>query len=174
MKSTGIVRRIDELGRVVIPKEIRKTMRMREGEEVEVFTTDSDELVIKKYSPITGLLEVSARYAETINKIYGFTVAVFDRDKVVAVEGRKFDIKCGNRLSVYAEGLIEGRRAMLLNGETREICGEVITDSFNAAFAPILKSGDVSGGITLYSASELNEGALRLAETISELIATQI
>ena len=84
MKTTGIVRRIDELGRVVIPKEIRKTMRLKEGEELEVFVNDEETLVLKKYSTIKSFKELAKEYVEVLYKHTGYNCLITDTDEVIA------------------------------------------------------------------------------------------
>ena len=87
MKATGIVRRIDDLGRVVIPKEIRRTMRIREGDPLEIYTDRDGEVIFKKYSPVGEMLEEAQEYCDTLYKSLGIVVAVFDRDAVIACAG---------------------------------------------------------------------------------------
>ncbi|MBQ1935188.1 MAG: AbrB/MazE/SpoVT family DNA-binding domain-containing protein, partial [Clostridia bacterium] len=87
MKATGIVRRIDDLGRVVIPKEIRRTMRIREGDPLEIYTDRDGEVIFKKYSPIGEMGIFAAQYADTLAKTCGMSIAVFDRDSVIACSG---------------------------------------------------------------------------------------
>ena len=87
MKATGIVRRIDDLGRVVIPKEIRRTLRIREGDPLEIFTDREGEVILKKYSPIGELGTLAKLYAESLAQTLGCTVCITDMDQVVAVSG---------------------------------------------------------------------------------------
>ena len=87
MKATGIVRRIDDLGRVVIPKEIRRTMRIREGDPLEIYTDREGEVIFKKYSPIGELASFAAQYAETLYKTCSLSVVICDRDAVIACAG---------------------------------------------------------------------------------------
>lgn len=87
MKATGIVRRIDDLGRVVIPKEIRRTMRIREGDPLEIFTDRDGEVIFKKYSPIGELGEFASQYAETLYKTSGYPACITDRDTIIAISG---------------------------------------------------------------------------------------
>ena len=87
MKATGVVRRIDDLGRVVIPKEIRKTLRIKEGDPLEIFTDKEGEVILKKYSPIGELSEFAAEYTETLAKTTGHIACITDRDTVIAVSG---------------------------------------------------------------------------------------
>ena len=87
MKATGIVRRIDDLGRVVIPKEIRRTMRIREGDPLEIFTNTDGEVIFKKYSPIGELSPYTKQYVEVLYRTTGHPAAICDRDHVIAVAG---------------------------------------------------------------------------------------
>ena len=87
MKATGIVRRIDDLGRVVVPKEIRRTLRIREGDPLEIFTDREGEIILKKYSPIGELSLFAKQYAEAMAQTSGFVVAIADRDQFIAVAG---------------------------------------------------------------------------------------
>ena len=87
MKATGVVRRIDDLGRVVIPKEIRRTLRIKEGDPLEIFTDKEGEVILKKYSPIGELSEFATEYAETLNKTTGHIACITDKDTVIAVSG---------------------------------------------------------------------------------------
>ena len=119
MKATGIVRRIDDLGRVVIPKEIRRTMRIRDGEPLEIFTNNEGEVVFKKYSPIGEVGVFTSQYAEAINKSSGIPVAICDKDNVIAVSGlskkdyldtREKDFCSQKSSGNYAEGQGSHRR----------------------------------------------------------------
>lgn len=87
MKATGIVRRIDELGRVVIPKEIRRTQRIRRGDPLEIFTTGDGEVIFKKYSPVGEMSNVAMQYADVLNKSFALTAFVTDRDRILAASG---------------------------------------------------------------------------------------
>ena len=107
MKATGIVRRIDELGRVVIPKEIRRTQRIRRGDPLEIFTTGDGEVIFKKYSPIGEMSTVAAQYTEVLNKSFALTAFVADRDHILAVSGagRRIRGRCGRNIRcVYWSG----------------------------------------------------------------------
>ena len=109
MKATGIVRRIDDLGRVVIPKEIRRTMRIREGDPLEIYTSKEGEVIFKKYSLMGGVDEFAAQICETLNKTTGLTVAVTDRDSVVAAAGSARRDLIGKRISTELEQIMEDR-----------------------------------------------------------------
>ena len=109
MKATGIVRRIDDLGRVVIPKEIRRTMRIREGDPLEIYTDREGEVIFKKYSPIGELTGFAAQYAETLHKICNMAVIICDRDAVVACAGVSRKEYSDKKLSPELEDIIAGR-----------------------------------------------------------------
>lgn len=85
LKATGIVRRIDELGRIVIPKEIRRTLRLREGDPVEIYTGENGEIILRKYSVMSDLNEFAVQFADSLAKTAGYPTCITDRDAVVAV-----------------------------------------------------------------------------------------
>ena len=87
MKATGVVRRIDDLGRIVIPKEIRKTLRIKEGSPLEIFTEKDGDIILRKYSPIGEISSFSAEYAESLAKVTDLVTIITDKDIVTAVSG---------------------------------------------------------------------------------------
>ena len=87
MKATGIVRRIDDLGRIVIPKEIRRTLRIREGDPLEIYTDKEGEVILKKYSPIGEMSEFASQFADSLNQTSGHISCISDRDSIIAVSG---------------------------------------------------------------------------------------
>ena len=109
MKATGVVRRIDDLGRVVIPKEIRKVHRIKEGDPLEIFTDKEGEIILKKYSPIGELTEFASSYAETIAKTTGHITCITDKDTVIAVSGGSKKEFLEKNLSKQLEEVIENK-----------------------------------------------------------------
>lgn len=150
MKATGIVRRIDDLGRVVIPKEIRRTLHLREGEPMEIFTGKDGEVVLKKYSPMGELSDHAAKVAEAIAQHTGCLVCVTDCDQVIAACGTGSKEFVGQPISARLEQLIRDREMqqyrtgieLLQNRETKQ-------DSAPQIICPILQSGDVHGAVVL-------------------------
>lgn len=148
MKATGIVRRIDDLGRVVIPKEIRRTMRIREGDPLEIYTDRDGEVIFKKYSPIGELTTFAAQYAETLHKTCGLSVIICDRDTVIASSGVSKKEYAERKLSEELEGIIESRQPYKYNefsGESKKL---YVTDgaAHHIRFAaPIISEGDLVG-----------------------------
>ena len=86
MKTTGIIRRIDDLGRIVIPKELRRSLRIKNGDTLEVFV-DNDNIILKKYSPMESIEEAASKYVDSFNQVIKHSVIVCDKDKVIAVSG---------------------------------------------------------------------------------------
>lgn len=147
MKATGIVRRIDDLGRVVIPKEIRRTMRIREGDPLEIYTDREGEVIFKKYSPIGELTEFAAQYAETLHKTCELSVVICDRDAVIALAGVPRREYTERRLSPALEKIIEGRTLYTWHEENERlyVTKEGGTAHSISCAMPIISEGDVIG-----------------------------
>ena len=109
MKATGLVRRIDDLGRVVIPKEIRRTMRIREGDPLEIYTDRDGEVIFKKYSPIGEMNSFAQEYAETLQKTSGMPIFICDRDAIIAVSGASRREYIDRKISRSLEQIIDSR-----------------------------------------------------------------
>ena len=151
MRATGIVRRIDDLGRVVIPKEIRKTLRIREGDPLEIFTAKDGEVILKKYSPIGELNEFSQEYAETLGETIGHGVLVTDLDSIIAVSRLpKKDYK-EKSISKELEDLIENRTSHFVkDNKMIPIHKDDAMDYKQQIIMPIIStSGDCIGAVIL-------------------------
>ena len=150
MKATGIVRRIDELGRVVIPKEIRRTQRIRRGDPLEIFTTGDGEVIFKKYSPIGELQGVAMQYAEVLSKCFALTAFVADRDRMMAVAGAGRRDLIDRSVSQPLERLMDGRKPYASEGEAEKtlLPCEGSPRVLLCAF-PIIAAGDVAGAVGL-------------------------
>lgn len=146
MKATGIVRRIDDLGRVVIPKEIRRTMRIREGDPLEIYTSNDGEVIFKKYSAISEMYENASQVADILCKLSGCATIVFDRDHVVAVSGVQKKEYLERRVSHSLEELMESRKQYFSDGSSAFMTIEGI-DKSAIACVPILSNGDVTGAV---------------------------
>ena len=174
MKATGIVRRIDDLGRVVIPKEIRRTMRIREGDPLEIYTDREGEVIFKKYSPIGELAAFAGQYAETLHKTCGLAVAICDRDTVIACAGISRREYADRPLSEALEQIMEGRALYANNGDTepRNITRDGGTHIIGCAM-PIISEGDVVGCVVSAHPQTSDGSVDRLAFDIeSKLIQT--
>ncbi len=148
MKATGIVRRIDDLGRVVIPKEIRRTMRIREGDPLEIYTDREGEVIFKKYSPIGELASFAAQYADTLYKTCGMAVLISDRDAVIAVAGVSRKEYAERSLSEEMEKLMEGRGVYAWQeGSDKIYPTREAGNYFVSCAMPIVSEGDVVGSV---------------------------
>ena len=155
MKATGIVRRIDDLGRVVIPKEIRRTMRIREGDPLEIFTDRDGEVIFKKYSPIGELTAFAAQYAETLHKTCDLSVVICDRDSVVACAGVSKKEYADKALSEGLERVCEGR-SMYVRREGDEKMAPLSDGGshYITCAMPIISEGDVVGCVAALASNE--------------------
>ena len=144
----------DDLGRVVIPKEIRRTLRIREGDPLEIFTQSDGEVIFKKYSPIGELGPYTKQYVDVLSRTSGMTVAICDRDRVVAVAGMPKKDVVGKRISPMLESYMEKRSPFVFGTSKDEL---VISEDVPAKISvmnPIIGGGDVMGAIALLSDSK--------------------
>ena len=148
MKATGVVRRIDDLGRIVIPKEIRRTLRIKEGDPLEIFTDKEGEVILKKYSPIGELSEFATGYAETLSKTTGHIACITDKDSVIAVSGGSKKEFLEQSLSSELEKVLENKE-VYTSKENNEIALPITQNDnkerrYNSqVIYPIISDGDV-------------------------------
>ena len=146
MKATGIVRRIDDLGRVVIPKEIRRTMRIREGDPLEIYTDREGEVIFKKYSPIGELQGFAAEYADTLQKTSGLPIFICDRDAVIAVSGASKREYLDKKISKELEDIMDSRALYKCRTATEEkYVIDMGREHLISCAMPIIADGDVIG-----------------------------
>lgn len=148
MKATGIVRRIDDLGRIVIPKEIRRTLRIREGDALEIFTDAQGGVIFKKYSPVGELSTFASQYAEVLSRTAGLPMIICDRDHVVAASGVSRKEYMERRVTPELEECMQSRRSFVGTS------GEKITpvegiDRTAEIVCPILAASDVTGAVVV-------------------------
>lgn len=185
MKATGIVRRIDDLGRVVIPKEIRRTLRIREGDPLEIFVDRDGEVILKKYSPIGELGDFAKEYADSLYEATGHIALIADRDNIIAVAGAPKKEFLNKPVGPAVERVMEDRRAVLINKPgDHKYCKECITTNEEAGckftaevIAPIIAEGDPIGAVILCSKEpnvQMAEMELKLAETAAGFLAKQM
>ena len=154
MKATGVVRRIDDLGRVVIPKEIRRTMRIREGDSLEIFVNQSGEVVLKKYSPIADISAFAQQYADAMQASTKKGILFVDREDIIAASGEIKKQYLNRRVSRPLSDMIENRTSKIAEGkEVLEIVdGETTERSF--VMIPIISNGDSLGAVILVGTEE--------------------
>ncbi len=173
MKATGIVRRIDDLGRVVIPKEIRRTMRIREGDPLEIYTSRDGEVIFKKYSLMGGLEDFAAQLCETMSRSAGAICAVTDRDTVIAVAGGAKRELMGKRITAQLEQIMENRRIYQHDGRGQAVPVCDGNDRFvTAVAAPILSEGDLLGLVLFIGDGQTAAGdaEYKLAQTAAAFL----
>jgi AbrB family transcriptional regulator (stage V sporulation protein T) len=185
VKATGIVRRIDDLGRVVIPKEIRRTLKIREGDPLEIFVDRDGEVILKKYSPIGELADFAQEYADSLNESTGHIACISDKDIIVAVSGAPRKEFFEKRISSLVERAINERRTILLKGTEKDESGEgfrVIADDPEEKYAagvivPIVSEGVAIGTViisTRDTSKAVGELETKLAETAAAFLARQM
>ena len=180
MKATGMVRRIDELGRIVIPKEIRRTYKIREGTPLEIFSGDNGELILKKYSPVLELEDVSSDACKSIFEVLEQNVFICDKDTIISAEGNSNFKKTylHKNITLDLEKTIENRKAILLNSRENAnlfpLFKEQIVDFNSLIIVPILASGDTYGAIALVGDSSFTNNEVKILQTFANFLNLQI
>ena len=174
MKATGIVRRIDDLGRVVIPKEIRRTMRIREGDPLEIYTDREGEVIFKKYSPIGELSEFASQYAETLHKTGSLSVLITDRDAVIAVAGVPKKEYLEKGISDELDTLMKERNSKTADSSDKFFPTHDAGSYYVSCAYPIISDGDVVGSVVSLSRSDeqKNEQSICGSDTERRLVMT--
>ncbi len=168
MKATGIVRRIDDLGRVVIPKEIRRTMRIREGDPLEIYTDREGGVIFKKYSQLGDVSDFATQLCDTISRVANIPAVITDRDSCIAAGGISRREVVDKRVSTQVEQIMEERKAVRTE-QMVPLCDG--TDKYRVLIAvPILAEGDVLGCVTFVTdgdAPALSDVEVKLAQTVA-------
>ncbi|WP_085993736.1 stage V sporulation protein T [Oceanobacillus senegalensis] len=177
MKATGIVRRIDDLGRVVIPKEIRRTLRIREGDPLEIFVDREGEVILKKYSPINELGHFAKEYAEALFDSLQFPVLICDRDEVIAVAGESKKDYLNKNIGSQITKTIENRNTVFeAESNTIEILDGKEQEVNSYCISPVIANGDPIGCVLIFSkdGEKLSKVEEKSAETASGFLARQM
>ena len=182
MKAIGTVRKLDNLGRIVIPKEIRRNFKIREGEPLEIFIDNSGEIVFKKYSPIKELGGLTQTYADSLFEAMGHVICITDRDTIVAVGGAKKKMLLNRPIDAVVEEVIRTRKSILISDTSeheyyRDAGKETIFSFYAIIIYPIISEGEPVGAIIIGSMSddlELGELELKYAETAAGFLAKLI
>ncbi|ASV67709.1 stage V sporulation protein T [Cytobacillus sp. FSL W7-1323] len=176
MKATGIVRRIDDLGRVVIPKEIRRTLRIREGDPLEIFVDRDGEVILKKYSPISELSDFAKEYAEALYDSLGNPVLICDRDTYIAVAGGSKKDYLNKSISDLVEKTMEDRSSVLVTQSSEISIVDNHTESVASyTIGPIVANGDPIGAVVIIAKDD-TIGAVeqKSVETAAGFLARQM
>ena len=182
MKATGVVRRIDDLGRVVIPKEIRRTLRIKEGDPLEIFTDKDGEIILKKYSPIGELSEFAIQYAETLAKTTGHIACITDKDTVIAVAGGAKKEYLEQNLSDEIEKVMENKE-VYTSKENNDLALPITGNDtkerrYNSQIVyPIVSQGDIIGSVILLSKEAnitMGDVELKLLQSAAGFLGSQM
>lgn len=179
MKATGIVRRIDDLGRVVIPKEIRRTLKIREGDPLEIFTDTEGAVILKKYSPVNELGDFAKEYAESLAQSAGHIICIADKDQIIAVSGGAKKDLIDKPLSPEMEKILNERSIHIATRSDNSFVSVVeddIEDIYNSELiTPIISEGDVLGAVVfLANGKKMGEIESKLAQTASTFLGKQL
>lgn len=178
MKATGIVRRIDDLGRVVIPKEIRRTLRIREGDPLEIFVDRDGEVILKKYSPIGELGDFAKEYAESLYEGTGHITIISDRDTFITVAGGSKKEYLDKQVGILIENCMDSRKTLLeTNNGSYEISKDHQETLSSYVVAPIISGGDPIGSVILMNKDEsvkMGQMEIKMAETAAAFLGKQM
>lgn len=164
MKATGVVRRIDDLGRIVIPKELRRTMRIKEGDSLEIFIEGSDKVVLRKYSPVQNINEFIEEFVQSIYDTTKKEIIITDNERVIAaVLKSKKDI-VGKKISIRLEERLQNRQMQIVEkGQTMEITEDYSIKN-PAVIKPINVYGDVLGLVIIIGETEITDTEKNMAD----------
>ena len=182
MKSTGIIRRIDDLGRIVIPKEIRRTLHIKEGDPLEIFTDKEGEIILKKYSPIGELSEFATGYAETLSKTTGHIACITDKDTVIAVSGGSKKDFLEKAVSPELEKVMENKEIYTSKANNEIALPITQNDSKDRRYNsqviyPIISDGDVIGSVILLSKEQntkMGDTELKVVQSAAGFLSSQM
>ncbi len=173
MKSTGVVRRVDDLGRIVIPKEIRRTLRIRDGESLEIFV-DREMIALKKFSKMTDMDEISKQLVDIVNSVTGHSVFITDRDNFIAASGSLKKKYLGKPISRTLE-IIMKDRSIVIEKECHNI--ELLdSDSEQYAYviSPVIMNGDAIGLVLIVSEQKIGQVEEKMADVVSKFLGKHI
>ncbi|MCQ2559238.1 MAG: AbrB/MazE/SpoVT family DNA-binding domain-containing protein [Clostridia bacterium] len=174
-KATGIVRRIDDLGRGVSRKEVRRNLRIREGDPLEIYVDRGGQIMLKKYSPILELGKFAQEYAESLHEALGYLALITDKDEVVAVAGSDAEKFKHKAISSLLEKIMEERQVQVFSEEVFPTVDERIGCP-QAVIAPIIAAGDPIGTVIIAASDDDSIGRLenKMAETAAGFLARQM
>lgn len=180
MKATGIVRRIDDLGRVVVPKEIRRTLRIREGDPLEIFTDREGEIILKKYSPIGELGQFAKQYADSLAQTTGHIVAITDKDQFIAAAGPTKKDLLTRSISRELEEVINERENVVAGKDDKnyiKITNEDDSEFTYQVIYPIISEGDAIGSVIILTKDpkvKFGDLEIKLAATAASFLGRQM
>lgn len=179
MKATGIVRKIDDLGRIVIPKEIRKGLRIRVGDPLEIYVEKNGEIILKKYAPMGDLLKISEQYADTLFSTSGLSVCITDTDSIIAISGCAKKDYLDKEINENILKIMEERSIWIAKDDTiiKITKGEGNIKYGSQLIAPIISDGDIIGSIILFSldySKKITDVEIKLAQSAATFLGKQM
>lgn len=181
MRATGIIRRVDELGRIVIPKEIRKTLRLKEGTPIEIFVSDASEVVLKKYSPLSELNDFAKEIAEAVYMSVEQPTMICDKDQIIQIAGANKTDYINKPISASVEKIIAERKSTISNKKENatiyKLIKEDIGDYTSQIIVPINSGGDTLGAIIIFSKDaniNFTITEVKVATTMANFLAKQM
>lgn len=181
MKATGIVRRIDELGRVVIPKEIRRTLRIHEGSPLEIYTDHEGGIILKKYSPVSELASFASEFASTLHQMFSLNAAICDKDAVVACAGGCRREYAEQRITDEVDRAIAARGVVVQNaadGHVMPIVEKASRTPQSLLLVPIIAQGDAIGAVILFATGErpaaIGDAEIKSCQTVAAFLGRQM
>jgi len=174
MKSTGVVRRVDDLGRIVIPKEIRRNLKIRDGEEIEIYIDDGS-VILKKHSVINDINDVSKKMIDIVSSLLGKTILVSDRDSFIVGSGDLKKIYIGKSISAFVNSIILERKHFVEKSVSPVYLTEKVEDNYSYSIYPIICHGDVLGSVVLLSnSSDISDFDVNMISLIAQFLGKYI
>lgn len=180
MKATGVVRRIDDLGRIVIPKEIRKTLRIKEGNPLEIFTEKDGDIILRKYSPIGEITTFSSEYAESVSKETGLITIITDKDVVIAVSGTQKKDLLEQKISSNLEKIIDKRESVVYDASQSILItekGSEEKERKSQVIVPIISDSETTGSVILLAKEQevkLGKEEEKIAQIAANFLGNQM
>lgn len=166
MKATGVVRRIDELGRIVIPKELRKTLRINEGENIEIFMDDSENIVLKKFSSLKKITDLAFYMVSSINQMTKLNCFIMDTDSIVAYAGSNKKDYQDKKISDFLLNIME-KKKNCSSEEREKVCFVDKTEDIYYHISLIKQNGDILGGIVIFSSDNISDSSRQMLDIFS-------
>ena len=176
MKATGVVRRIDELGRIVIPKEIRRTLRIKEGTPLEIYSGESGELLLKKYSPVIEIGAIAKEVCDSIYNTTGLNVLITNMDLVVAAACNNKNLYINTPIDSHIERLMNARKTQLVSMMDENTMLFKNDNNIKLyVLSPIFANGDVYGSIIIFDEkNNITESERKLAASFADYLSRQV
>lgn len=179
MKATGIIRKIDDLGRIVIPKEIRKSLKIREGDPIEIYVEQSGSIILKRYAPFGDIIDELLSIADAINKNTSFSVYITDSKRILAISSKNKNTNLDRMLSLELLNVLDERMVWINKGEKpiKIVDDENKDDYFTQVISPIICDGDILGSIILFSENaikNITEVDLKILQTATDFLSNQM